>query len=152
MSIRTNPRFSHNVPSMFALSKVTEQLLQKLPAEFTKKEFDALRKTFLPDHPLSLQTCRDYGFVVVARTEPATYTTMETVWIDTKGRRYDIDEMHLLDRKAIATLFQSPDYKSNTWMSMYQLPNEEVPVEHLCERNIFRFDVAKFKRFLEENA
>lgn len=151
MRFRTTPHFSHNVPTMFALSKVTEQFLLSLPAEFSKKEFDALRKSF-EGHPLSLQTCRDYGFVVVARTEPATYTTMETVWIDTKGRRYDIDEMHLLDRKAIATLFQSPDYKSNTWMSMYQLPNEEVPVEHPCERNIFRFDVEKFKRFLRENA
>ena len=142
--------FSHSVPTMFVLAKVTEQFLQSLPAEFTKKQFDELRKS-CKEHPLSLQTCRDYGFVVVSRTEPATYTKDETVWIDSKGRRYGIDEMRLFDRKTIAFLFDCPQYKDN-WMSLYCLPNEEVPVEHPCERNIFRFNVEKFKRFLEENA
>ena len=135
---------------MFALAKVTEQFLQSLPAEFTKKQFDELRKS-CKEHPLSLQTCRDYGFVVVSRTEPATYTKDETVWIDSKGRRYGIDEMRLFDSKTIAFLFDSPQYKDN-WMSLYCLPNEEVPMEHPCERNIFAFNAEKFKRFLEENA
>lgn len=150
MRIRTTPHFSHNVPSMFALSKVTEQFLQSLPAEFTKKEFDALRKA-CPDHPLSLQTCRDYGFVVVVRTEPATYTKEESVWIDTKGRKFTYDEMNCMDRQTIATLFDCPKY-ANTWMSLYCLPYTDVPVEHPCERNIFAFNAEKFKRFLEENA
>ena len=142
--------FSHSVPTMFALAKVTEQFLQSLPAEFTKKQFDELRKS-CKDHPLSLQTCRAYGFVVVSRTEPATYTKDETVWIDSKGRRYGIDEMRLFDRKTIAFLFDCPQYKAN-WMSLYWLPSEEVPMEHPCERNIFAFNAEKFKRFLEENA
>ena len=142
--------FSHSVPTMFALAKITEQFLQSLPAEFTKKQFDELRKS-CKEHPLSLQTCRDYGFVVVARTEPATYTKEESVWTDPKGREYTCDEMHGLSRKAIAILFNRPDY-ADSWMSMYQLPNEETMVEHPCERNIFRFNVEKFKRFLEENA
>ncbi len=142
--------FSHSVPTMFALAKVTEQFLQSLPAEFTKKQFDELRKS-CKEHPLSLQTCRDYGFVVVSRTEPATYSKEETVWIDPKGRRYEIDEMRMLDRKTIAFLFNCPQYK-DSWMSLYCLPTEEVMVEHPCERNIFRFNVEKFKRFLEENA
>jgi hypothetical protein len=135
---------------MFALAKATEEFLQSLPAEFTKKDFESARKLFA-GHPLSLQTCRDYGFVVVVRTEPATYTKDETVWIDSKGRRYEIDEMRLFDRKTIASLFDCPQYKDN-WMSLYCLPNEEVPMEHPCVRNIFRFNVEKFKRFLEENA
>ena len=142
--------FSHTVRTMFALAKTTEEFLQSLPAEFTKKDFESARKLFA-GHPLSLQTCRDYGFVVVVRTEPATYTKDETVWIDSKGRRYEIDEMRLFDRKTIASLFDCPQYKDN-WMSLYCLPNEEVPMEHPCVRNIFRFNVEKFKRFLEENA
>lgn len=150
MRIRTTPHFSHNVPSMFALSKVTEQFLLSLPAEFTKKEFDALRKSF-EGHPLSLQTCRDYGFVVVVRTEPATYTKEESVWIDAKGRKFTYDEMNCMDKQTIATLFDCPKY-ANTWMSLYSLPYEDEPVEHPCERNIFRFNVEKFKRFLAENA
>ena len=142
--------FSHSVPTMFALAKATEQFLQSLPAEFTKKQFDELRKS-CKEHPLSLQTCRDYGFVVVARTEPATYTKEESVWVEVKGRKYNEEEMALFDRKAIATLFDRPDYVDR-WGSIYTLPYHKEPVEHACERNIFRFNVEKFKRFLEENA
>lgn len=142
--------FSHSVPTMFALAKATEQFLQSLPAEFTKKQFDELRKS-CKEHPLSLQTCRDYGFIVVARTEPATYTKEESVWVDVKGRKYSEEEMALFDRRAIATLFDRPDYVER-WGSIYCLPYHDEPVEHVCERNIFRFNVEKFKRFLEENA
>lgn len=142
--------FSHTVPTMFALAKVTEQFLQNLPAEFTKKQFDELRKS-CKEHPLSLQTCREYGFIVVARTEPATYTKEESVWVDVKGRKYSEEEMALFDRRAIATLFDRPDYVDR-WGSIYTLPYHEELVEHACERNIFRFNVDKFKRFLAENA
>ena len=143
--------FSHNVNSMFALARETEQFLASLPAEFSKKEFDAARKALFGKHPLSLQTCRDYGFVVVVRTEPATYTKTETVWTDTKGRQWDIDEITMMDRFVVARLFNCPDY-TDRWASVYSLPNQEVEVEHPCERNIFRFDAEKFKRFLRENA
>ena len=142
--------FSHTVPTMFALAKTTEEFLQSLPAEFTKKQFDELRKS-CKEHPLSLQTCRDYGFVIIARTEPATYTKQESVWVDVKGRKYSEEEMELFDRRAIATLFDRPDYVSK-WGSIYSLPYHDEAVEHPCERNIFRFNVEKFKRFLEENA
>lgn len=142
--------FSHSVPTMFALAKVTEQFLQSLPAEFTKKQFDELRKS-CKEHPLSLQTCRDYGFVVVARTEPATYTKLESVWVDVKGRKYNEEEMEVFDRRTIATLFDRPGY-AGQWGSIYSLPYHDEEVEHPCERNIFRFNVEKFKRFLEENA
>ena len=100
--------FSHSVPTMFALAKVTEQFLQNLPAEFTKKQFDELRKS-CKEHPLSLQTCRDYGFVIVARTEPATYTKKESVWVDAKGRKYTYDEMNCMNRSTITVLFDRPD-------------------------------------------
>lgn len=145
--------FSHTVPTMFALAKVTEQLLQSLPAEFTKKQFDELRKSCKKHqkHPLSWQTCRDYGFVVIARTEPATYTKEESVWVDAKGRKYNEEEMRAFDRRTIDTLFDSPDYYPK-WGSIYCLPHHYEPVEHPCERNIFRFNAEKFKRFLEENA
>ena len=141
--------FSHSVPTIFALAKETEQILQSLPAEITKKQFDELRKS-CKEHPLSLQTCRDYGFIIVARTEPATYTKEESVWVDVKGRKYSEEEMALFDRRAIATLFDRPDYVDR-WGSIYTLPYHEEAVEHPCERNIFRFNVEKFKRFLEEN-
>jgi hypothetical protein len=136
---------------MFALARETEQFLASLPAEFSKREFDEARKALFGKHPLSLQTCRDYGFVVVVRTEPASYRKIETVWTDTKGRQWDIDEITMMDRFVVARLFNCPDY-TDRWASVYSLPNKEVEVEHPCERNIFRFDVEKFKRFLRENA
>lgn len=142
--------FSHTVPTMFALAKATELFLQSLPAEFTKKQFDELRKN-CKEHPLSLQTCREYGFIVVVRTEPATYTQEETVWVDTKGRKYNQEEMNTFDRRAIAMLFDRSDY-IDRWGSVYTLPNHNELVEHPCERNIFSVNMKKFKRFLEENA
>lgn len=143
--------YSHNVKSMVALASVTEQFLASLPAEFTKKEFEALRKSLRHKHPLSLQTCRDYGFVVVVRTEPSTYTKEESVWVDTKGRQFTYDEMNCMDRNTIATLFDCPKY-AQSWMSLYCLPYQDIPVQHDCVRNIFRVDMEKFKRFLAENA
>lgn len=143
-------QFSHSVPTMVALAKTTEEFLSSLPAEFTKKDFDSARKLFT-GHPLSLQTCRDYGFVMVIRTEPATYTKEESVWVDVKGRKYTQEEMALFDRRTIATLFNRPDYMDR-WGSIYCLPYQDEAVEHPCVRNIFAFNVEKFKRFLEENA
>lgn len=143
--------YSHNVKSMIALASTTEQFLASLPAEFSKKEFEALRKNLRNKHPLSLQTCRDYGFVVVVRTEPATYTKEESVWVDAKGRKYTFDEMTCMNRSTIAALFNRPDY-ADKWGSIYGLPYQDELVEHPCIRNIFRFDAEKFKRFLEENA
>lgn len=142
--------FSHTVPTMFALARATEQFLQSLPAEFTKKQFDELRKA-CPDHPLSLQTCRAYGFIVVVRTEPTTYTREESVWIDVKGRKFTRDEMDVMDRKTIATLFNCPQFTQN-WMSLYCLPYEDMPMEHSGERNIFTVNTEKFKCFFEKNA
>lgn len=143
--------FSHNVNSMFALARETEQFLASLPAEFSKREFDEARKALFGKHPLSLQTCRDYGFVVVVRTEPATYRKIETIWTDTKGRQWEFDELTMMDKITVARLFNRPDF-TDRWVSIYSLPNQEVEVEHPCVRNIFRFDVEKFKRFLRENA
>ena len=142
-------RFSHSVPTMMALAKTTEDFLSHLPAEFTKKDFEAARKMFV-GHPLSLQSCRDYGFVVVVRTEPATYTRQEPIWVDAKGRKYTYDEMRSMNNNAIATLFNRPDL-TGPWISIYDLPYNDEDVEYPCERNIFCFNAEKFKRFLEEN-
>ena len=144
--------FSHDVSTMFALARVTEQLLQSLPTEFTKKQFDAMRKA-CDGHPLSLQTCRNYGFITLVREEPTdtTYTTRDTVWIDSKGRKYNYDEMHAFDRRAIALLFECPEYEGR-YMSLYELPNEDVEIENPCTRNVYTFNADKFKRFLEGNA
>jgi hypothetical protein len=144
--------FSHDVSTMFALAKVTEQLLRSLPTEFTKKQFDAMRKA-CDGHPLSLQTCRDYGFVTLVREEPTdtTYTTRDTVWIDSKGRRYEWDEMYAFDRKTIAMLFECPEYERRP-MPLFELPNEDVEIKHPCTRNIYTFNADKFKCFLEGNA
>ena len=144
--------FSHNVSTMFALARVTKQFLQSLPTEFTKKQFDEMRKD-CKDHPLSLQICRDYGFITVIRTEPTTktYTTHETIWTDSKGRKYDYDEMHEFGHRTIAMLFNRPEF-DQYHMSIYQLPHEDAKIEHPCVRNIYTFNAEKFADFVWENA
>lgn len=141
--------FSHTAPTMLKLATTTEQFLSSLPAEFTKKDFDSARKTFA-GHPLSLQTCRDYGIVVIARTEPASYKSLDTVFTDPKGRQYTEEEIRAIGRTAVEMLFDI--HINDRWFSIYSLPNQEVEVEHPCERNIFKVDFEKFKHFLAENA
>lgn len=146
---------NHNTFSPIVMrAKVTEQLLQSLPAEFTEEQFHKqvykLRWGFkIP--PMTWQVCCNYGFVVVVRTELTTYTEQEPIWIDVKGRKYTAKEMNLFSPCAIATLFDCPDF-ADRWISIYCLPYHDESVEHSCERNIFRFDEEKFKLYLEENA
>ena len=140
--------FSHTASTMLKLATTTEQFLSSLPAEFTKKEFDSARK-LCAGHPLSLQSCRECGIIVVARTEPASYKRMATVFTDPKGRQYTEEEIRAIGRTAVEMLFDI--HINDRWFSIYSLPNAEVEVECPCERNIFKVDFEKFKRFLEEN-
>lgn len=142
--------FAHSVPTMVALAKTTEDFLSHLPAEFTKKDFDTARKLFA-GHPLSLPTCREYGFVVVVRTEPAPYFVEEDVWTSpVTGRQYNFDEMRDYWSKGLAKEFGIPYEK---YLSPYNVPGEQkVKRERQGFRNYFAFDVEKFKRFVEKNA
>lgn len=133
--------FHHSVPTMLKLSKETEALLKNLPTEFSKKEFEEIRDKVWHNHPLSFQTCRDYGFIVVVRQEPATYTTPEDVWVDGKGRKFTYEEMKLFDKWIIMELFNCSMPQAN---SIFSLNHVKEKVEHPCYRNIFSVNWEKF--------
>ena len=139
--------FSHNVNSMFALPTATLALFNALPQEFTKKDFDTMRESMKNAHPLSLPTCRKYGFIIVVRTEPTTYTIEEDIWTNPiTNEQYNFNT--LVDNWSIKLAEQfGVDYERSCF---YLLPHSLVKVVKPCTRNIFTVDFKKFQKFLNE--
>ena len=64
---------AHYIPSMMALAPKTQELFDRLPREFTKKQYEALRDELTEGRypclsPMSLVTAREYGIIEVVRT------------------------------------------------------------------------------------
>lgn len=142
--------FGHNVNSMFALPTATLDLFNALPQEFTKKDFDTARASMKGAHPLSLPTCREYGFIIIVRTEPATYKVEEDVWTNPiTNEQYDYDT---LERKWSIELAEQFGVAYTSFLSPYCLPYSSIKVDKPCIRNIFAVDFEKFQKFLNENS
>ena len=78
---------AHTIPSMMALAPKTQELFDRLPAEFTKKQFEKMRDELSEGRypylsPMSLVTAREYGIIEVVRTEKTTYTKEVMVYIN----------------------------------------------------------------------
>ena len=78
---------AHYIPSMMALAPKTQELFDRLPAEFTKKQYEALRDELSEGRyptlsAISLVTAREYGIIEVVRTEKTTYTKEVMVYIN----------------------------------------------------------------------
>lgn len=142
--------FGHNVNSMFALPTATLDLFNALPQEFTKKDFDTARASMKDAHPLSLPTCREYGFIIIVRTEPATYKVEEDVWTNPiTNEQYNYDT---LKRKWSIELAEQFGVAYTSFLRPYCLPYSSTKVDKPCIRNIFAVDFEKFQKFLNENS
>jgi hypothetical protein len=142
--------FGHNVNSMFALSTTTAALFNALPQEFTKKDFDTVRASMKGAHPLSLPTCREYGFIIIVRTEPATYQVEEDVWVNPiTNEQYNNDTLRKKWSVELAEQF-GVDY--TPYPRIYCLPHSSIKVDKPCVRNIFAVNFEKFQKFLNENS
>ena len=142
--------FGHNVNSMFALPTTTLDLFNALPQEFTKKDFDTVRASMKDAHPLSLPTCREYGFIIIVRTEPATYQVEEDVWINPiTDEHYDSDTLR---KKWCMELAEQFGVAYTPFARPYRLPYSTIKVNKPCVRNIFAVDFEKFQKFLNENS
>ena len=80
---------AHTIPSMMALAPKTQELFDRLPAEFTKKQFEKMRNELSESRypclsPMSLVTAREYGIIEVVRTEKTTYTKEVRVVVNPK--------------------------------------------------------------------
>ena len=61
---------AHYIPSMMALAPKTQELFDRLPTEFTKKQYEALRDELSEGRyptlsAISLVTAREYGIIEV---------------------------------------------------------------------------------------
>jgi hypothetical protein len=134
----------------------SENLLSALPAEFSKSEFNAIRKT-IGGHPICFESARKYGIIKVVRTEPCFRKMLIDVWTNpVTGDKYTCDELERKWSQEIAEQFGQP-FLVKCWgnsgrlmtPSPYSIPNyreEELEVE--CYRNIFVLDLEKFKSLL----
>lgn len=102
---------AHTIPSMMALAPKTQELFDRLPAEFTKKQFEKMRHELSEGRypylsPMSLVTAREYGIIEVVRTEKTTYTKEVRVFINpTTKEKYTEDQLDDIWCKKIACEF-----------------------------------------------
>ena len=80
---------AHYIPSMMALAPKTQELFDRLPNEFTKKQYEALRDELSEGRyptlsAISLVSAREYGIIEVVRTEKTTYTKEVRVVVNPK--------------------------------------------------------------------
>lgn len=105
---------AHNIPSMMALASKTQELFDRLPAEFTKKQFEKMRNELSEGRypylsPMSLVTAREYGIIEVVRTEKTTYTKEARVFINPKTKdKYTEEQLDELWCKKLAREFGLP--------------------------------------------
>ena len=88
---------AHTIPSMMALAPKTQELFDRLPAEFTKKQFEKMRDELSEGRypylsPMSLVTAREYGIIEVVRTEKTTYTKEVRVVVNPKTQEKYTEE------------------------------------------------------------
>ena len=102
---------AHTIPSMMALAPKTQELFDRLPAEFTKKQFEKMRNELSEGRypylsPMSLVTAREYGIIEVVRTEKTTYTKEVRVVVNPKtAEKYTEDELDDIWCKKLAREF-----------------------------------------------
>ena len=144
-------RFSHTVPTMLGFPMDCEALLSALPAEFSKHQFEDIRKT-IPGHPMSFSSARKYGIIEVVRTEPCMRKMTCDIWTNpVTGAKYTYDQLSDKWSKELAAQFGVEylvrGWNRNVWTtpSFYCLPYQEETLEVECYRNIFKVNVEKFK-------
>ena len=102
---------AHYIPSMMALAPKTQELFDRLPCEFTKKQYEALRDELSEGRyptlsAISLVTAREYGIIEVVRTEKTTYTKEVRVYINpTTNEKITEDELDDIWCKKLAREF-----------------------------------------------
>ena len=102
---------AHYIPSMMALAPKTQELFDRLPREFTKKQYEALRDELTEGRypslsAISLTSAREYGIIEVVRTEKTTYTKEVRVVVNPKTEeKYTEEQLDEIWCKKIAKDF-----------------------------------------------
>lgn len=102
---------AHYIPSMMALAPKTQELFDRLPREFTKKQYEALRDELSEGRyptlsAISLVSAREYGIIEVVRTEKTTYTKEVRVFVNpTTKEKYTEEQLDDIWCKKVAREF-----------------------------------------------
>ena len=102
---------AHYIPSMMALAPKTQELFDRLPREFTKKQYESLRDELTEGRypslsAISLTSAREYGIIEVVRTEKTTYTKEVRVVVNPKTEeKYTEEQLDEIWCKKIAKEF-----------------------------------------------
>ncbi len=147
------PNRHHSIPTMMHLRDASEELFEALPAEFSKSEFNAIRMQ-LGNRGISFDSARKYGIIVVVREEPCKHEITTDFWTNpVTGEKYTHGDLNEKWSEELASQF-GVEYLiklCNNYYSapsFWSLPHKKETHEIDCYRNIFRFDVEKFKNFL----
>ena len=145
---------AHYIPSMMALAPKTQELFDRLPSEFTKKQYEAIRNELAESRypycsAMSLTSAREYGIVKVVRTEKTTYTKERLVYVNPKTEEQFTEEQ-LTDVwcRKLAREFGVQFDGGNP--PVWRMKTDYAEVE--CEgfRNIFGINWNKFHAMTED--
>lgn len=143
---------AHYIPSMMALAPKTREAFASLPAEFTKKQYDAVRDKLSSNRapytsPMTLASAREYGIVSVVRTEKTTYKKMVTVVVNPKsGEKMTMEQFEDNWCRRLAREFGLPFSTYTPYMGRFE---EEAEMEMEGFRNIFTVDWNKFEKMCQ---
>ena len=135
---------------MMALASKTQELFDRLPAEFTKKQFEKMRDELSEGRypylsPMSLVTAREYGIIEVVRTEKTTYTKEVRVVVNPKTEeKYTEEQLDEIWCKKIAREFGLRfDGYGPDWYEMSKFM-DYADMEFAGFRNVFGVNWKKF--------
>lgn len=140
---------------MMALASKTQELFDRLPAEFTKKQFEEMRNELSEGRypylsPMSLVTAREYGIIEVVRTEKTTYTKEVRVVVNPKTEeKYTEEQLDEIWCKKIAREFGLRfDGYVPSWYEMSKFM-DYANMEFEGFRNVFGVNWNKFHDLMD---
>lgn len=148
---------AHYIPSMFALESKTRELFNRLPEEFTKKQYDEMRRKlsctcgrYIDCEAVSLVTAREYGIIKVIREEKTTYKKEVMVAVNPATKEtYTFDELDDIWCKKLAREFGINYTGSAPHKYTYGIPTDYAEKEFDGFRNIFVVDWKKFNEICQ---
>lgn len=119
-----------------------------LPEEFSKSTYENRRKMLIwSKRPMSLESAREYGFVLLIRIEPTTrLAEARERYIPSLDKWIDEDEFYENLNEIIK------QNKSRGFENSWDFPRRCVLKEVECVRNIYKLSREKFLEFFENNS
>ena len=134
---------AHSIRTMIKVGPASKALLLSLPAEFTKHQYNELRKAGGYDG-MCFETARINAYIRKVREEPCKYKTMANVTIDpVTGRKFiGWDELRKAWSEELAEHFGL-----KPWDSYWSALGDIEPVEKDGYRNVYAVNAEMLRVF-----